>query len=147
MQNPHCLFCIVFNILQRVWLAGLHKLWQPGSLAARKWRENEEIRRKWRENVEMERDWLSTFPHSLFISYIKICHILMQNANYGTFVANITKIITYALWGNTSGSDLLRGSSASCAGLTKGGSAFDEDHDNLNNGSRHAWYLIDGLSI
>ena len=66
----------------------------------------------------MERDWLSTFPHSLFISYIKICHILMQNAKYGTFVANVTKIITYALWGNTSGSDLLRGSSASCASLT-----------------------------
>ena len=36
--------------------AGLHKLWQPGSLAARKWRENEEMRRKWRENEEMERD-------------------------------------------------------------------------------------------
>ena len=31
--------------------------------------------------------------------------------------------------------------------MTKGGSAFDEDHDNPNNGSRHAWYLIDGLSI
>ena len=37
-------------------LAGLHKLLQPGSLAARKWRENEEMRRKWRENEEMERD-------------------------------------------------------------------------------------------
>ena len=73
---------------------------------------------KWREIEEMERDWLSTFPHSLFISYIKICHILMQNAKYGTFVANVTKMITYALWGNTSGSDLLRGSSASCAGLS-----------------------------
>ena len=72
---------------------------------------------KLRGNEEMERDWLSTFPHSLFISYIKICHILMQNAKYGTFVANVTKIIIYALWGNTSGSDLLRGSSASCAGL------------------------------
>ena len=34
----------------------MHKLWQPGSLAARKWRENEEMRRKWRENEEMERD-------------------------------------------------------------------------------------------
>ena len=31
--------------------------------------------------------------------------------------------------------------------MTKGGSAFDEDHDNPNNGSRHAWYLIDGPSI
>ena len=35
--------------------AGLHKLWQPGSLAARKWREKEKIKRKWRENEEMER--------------------------------------------------------------------------------------------
>ena len=42
----------------------------------------------------------------------------MQNAKYGTFVANVTNMITYALWGNTSGSDLLRGSSASCAGLS-----------------------------
>ena len=29
--------------------------------------------------------------------------------------------------------------------ITKGGSASDPDHDNPNNGSRHAWYLIDGL--
>ena len=83
-------------------------------------RGNGERMGKWRGNEEMERDWLSTFPHSLFISYIKICHILMQNAKYGTFFANVTKIITYALWGNTSGSDLLRGSSASCAGLVGG---------------------------
>ena len=109
--------------------AGLQKSLQPCSRAARKWRENEEMKRKrrgngermrkWRGNEEMERDWLSTFPHFVFISYIKICHILMQNAKYGTFVANVTKIITYALWGNTSGSDLLRGSSASCAGLQR----------------------------
>ena len=46
----------------------LHKLWQPCSRAARKWRENEEVRRKLRENDKMERDWLSTFPHSLSIS-------------------------------------------------------------------------------
>jgi len=30
-------------------ITGLHKLWQPGSLAARKRRENEKIKRKWRE--------------------------------------------------------------------------------------------------
>jgi hypothetical protein len=29
--------------------------WQPGSLAARKWRENEKMKRKWRDNEEMER--------------------------------------------------------------------------------------------
>ena len=37
--------------------AGLHKLWHPGVLAARKWRENEKMKRKWRENEkEMERE-------------------------------------------------------------------------------------------
>ena len=49
---------------------------QPGSRAARKWRENEKMKRKWRENEEMERKWtkkeklerylLSTFPPFLF---------------------------------------------------------------------------------
>ena len=48
--------------------AQLHNLWQPGSLAAKKWRENEKIKRKWRENEEMERDSFSKFPHFLFIS-------------------------------------------------------------------------------
>ena len=90
--------------------SGLHKLWQPGSLAARKWRENEKMRRKWRENKEMERKWteneeierdsLSSF--SLYflpsISYIKICLILLQNVKYSTFVANFTKKLKiYAL--------------------------------------------------
>ena len=123
---------------------GIFCTWRQGctnrcSLAAglrEKWRGNEEMRRKWRENEEMERDWLSTFPHSLSISslflhflilspfppslsisYIKMRHILLQNVKYGTFVANVTKISTYALWGNNSGSNLLRGSSAICAGL------------------------------
>ena len=72
--------------------AGCSKLLNPftayqdctscGSLAARKWRENEKIKRKWRENEEMERKWrengemkrdsLSTFPHFLFNSRIVI---------------------------------------------------------------------------
>ena len=97
---------------------------QPCSRAARKWRENEEMKRKWRENEEMEREIhsqdfliLCLFPPSLSISYIKNCHILSQNVKYGTFVANVTKNLTYALWGNNSGSNSLRGSSASCAGL------------------------------
>ena len=63
---------------------------------------------------------LSPFPPSLSISYIKMHHILLQNVKYGTFVANVTKISTYALWGNNSGSNLLRGSSAIRAGLGKG---------------------------
>ena len=123
---------------------GIFCTWRQGctnrcSLAAglrEKWRGNEEMRRKWRKNGEMERDWLSTFPHSLSISslflhflilspfppslsisYIKMRHILLQNVKYGTFVANVTKISTYALWGNNSGSNLLRGSSAIRAGL------------------------------
>ena len=120
-QSLQCHVTAGTTSFQKYVQPGSHNLLQPGSRAARKWRENEIMKRgngKWRENEEMERDWLSTFPHSLFISYIKICHILMQNAKYGTFVANVTKIITYALWGNTSGSVLLRGSSASCAGLS-----------------------------
>ena len=36
---------------------GLHKLWHPCILAARKWRENEEMKRNRRENEEMERKW------------------------------------------------------------------------------------------
>ena len=96
----------------------------------------EEMEREWGNEEEMERKWgngerltlyissfslyflpLSPFPPSLSISYIKMHHILLQNVKYGTFVANVTKISTYALWGNNSGSNLLRGSSASCAGL------------------------------
>ena len=72
---------------------GLHKLWQPGSLAVRKWIENEKMKREWRENEEIERDSLSSF--SLYflpsISYIKICLILLQNVKYSTLVANFTK--------------------------------------------------------
>ena len=77
----------------------------------------------WRENEEMERDSLSTFPHFSLLSpfqsfsYIKHCHILSQNVRYCTFVANVTKNLTYALWENNSGSYLLLGSSTSCAGL------------------------------
>ena len=86
---------------------------------------------QWGNEEEMEREWgngekftlyissfsLYFFPLYLSISYIKICHILLQNVKCVTFVANVTKISTYALWGNNSGSNLLRGSSASCAGL------------------------------
>ena len=39
---------------------------------------------------------LCLFPPSLSISYIKSCHILSQNVKYGTFVANVTKNLTYA---------------------------------------------------
>ena len=143
--------------------AGLHELWHPGFLVARKSRENGEIKgkwreidsqyclilspfpssfsissfslhflplfpfppslchifqqnmknfdvgngergRKWRENEEMEweihsQDFLilCLFPPSLSISYIKNCHILSQNVKYGTFVANVTKNLSYAL--------------------------------------------------
>ena len=91
----------------------------------------EEMEKEWGNEEEMEREWgngerltlyissfslhilplsphfliLSPFPPSLSISYIKICHILSQNVKYGTFVANVTKVLTYALWGNDSGSN------------------------------------------
>ena len=101
------------------------------------------MEREWGNEEEMERKWgngerltlyissfslyflpLSPFPPSLSISYIKMHHILLQNVKYGTFVANVTKISTYALWGNNSGSNLLRGSSAIRAGLLPNMSFF-----------------------
>ena len=48
---------------------------------------------------------------------IKTFLILSQNVKYGTFVANVTKNLRYALWENNSGSNSLRESSASCEGL------------------------------
>ena len=93
----------------------------------RKWRGNGERMRKLRGNGEKLTLYipqfslhflpLSPFPLSLSISYIKIGHIMLQNVKYGTFVANVSQILTYELWGNNSGSNLLPGSSASCAGL------------------------------
>ena len=54
--------------------------------------------RKWRENEEMERDSLSIFPHFLFItSPLSISYIKIINVKYGTFVANVTKNLTYTL--------------------------------------------------
>ena len=99
---------------------GLHNLLHPCIQNARKWRENEENgerMRKWKEIHSLHFLTFSLFPPSLSISYIKNCHILSQNVKYGTFVANVTKNLTYALWGNNSGSNSLRGSSASCASL------------------------------
>ena len=80
------------------------------------------MKRKWRENEEMEREMhslhfliISLFPPSL--SYIKNCLILSQNVKYCTFVSNVTKKLTYMLRENNSGSNSLRESPASCAGL------------------------------
>ena len=109
--------------------AGLHELWHPGFLVARKSRENGEIKGKWREIDSQYCLILSPFPSSFSISSFSLhflplfpfppslCHILLQNVKYDTFVANVTKILTYAHCGNNSGSNSLRGSSASCAGL------------------------------
>ena len=85
----------------------------------REWVNEEEIEREWGNDEALEWDQLliiSSFPPSLSTSFIKICHIFW-NVKLGTFVANVTKLLTYALWGNNSGSNSLRGSSASCAGL------------------------------
>ena len=92
----------------------------------RKWRGNgEEMDREW-ENGERTRKWreihslhfliFSFFPPFLSISHINNCLILLQNVKYGTFVANVTKNLLYALWENNSGSNSLRECSASCAG-------------------------------
>ena len=99
---------------------GLNNLYQPASRAVRKWRGNGERMRKWREIYSLHFLILSLFPPPLSISYIKICHILSQNVKYVFFVANVTKNLTYVLWGNNSGPNSLWGSSASCAGLDMG---------------------------
>ena len=52
--------------------------------------------RKWREIHPQDFLILCLFHPSLSISYIKNCHILSQNVKYGTFVANVTKNLTYA---------------------------------------------------
>ena len=93
--------------------------------------------RKWREIHSLQFLIFSLFPSSLSISYIKNCLILQQNVKYGTFVANVTKNLTYALRGNNSGSNSLRGSSASCAGLTP---AKKNLHENFR-GSRDKYQV------
>ena len=81
----------------------------------RKWRGNGERMRKWREIHSQDFLILCLFPPSLSISYIKNCHILSQ---YGFFCRKChKKKPTYALWKNNSGSNSLRESSASWAGL------------------------------
>ena len=90
-----------------------------GSLAARKRRENEKMEREWENEEEMKRDLLSIFPlflstPSLSISFAKNCLILLQNVEYDTFVANVTKNLSYVLCENDSGSNSLQ---ESCAGL------------------------------
>ena len=103
-----------------VWSAKIAQIvaaWQPGcEKMEREWGNGERMR-KWREIHSLHFLILSLFVPCLSISYIKICHILSQNVKYGFFVANVTKKLTYALWGNNSGPNSLWGSSASCAGL------------------------------
>ena len=81
---------------------------------------NGERIRKWRDIHFLHFLIFSLFPPSLSISYIKNCDILWQNVKNGTFVANVAKNLTYALWENYSESNSLRGSSASCTGLPRG---------------------------
>ena len=54
--------------------------------------------RKWREIHYLHFLIFSLFPPSLSISYIKNCIILAQNGQYGTFVVNVTKKLSYVLW-------------------------------------------------
>ena len=118
------------HVKSGLYMTGCRAIWQGctncGSLAAWLWENGEEMEREWGKGEEM-RKWreiyslhfliLSLFPPSLSISFIKNCLILSQNIKYGTFVANVTKSLTYTLWENNSESNSLRGSSASCAGL------------------------------
>ena len=88
-------------------MAGCHNLQQRGNGAVRKWGDNEEIQR---EREEMERECgigekktlsissfflhfhrFSPFPTSKFVIFR---HKMLK---YGTFVAKVTKKLTYAL--------------------------------------------------
>ena len=95
------------------------RLVAEGSWPVRKSRDNEKMKRKWRENEEMERDSHSTFSCFLVISSLSI-HFLYPIYFVAKCwirqVANVTKNLTYALWKNNSGSNLLQESSASCEG-------------------------------
>ena len=62
----------------------------------------------------MERGWGNGERFILSISSVSL---YFPNVKYCTFVSNVTKNLTYALWENNSGSNSLRESSASCAGL------------------------------
>ena len=84
----------------------------------RKSRGNGERMRKWREIHFLHFLLFSLFPPSLSISFTKNCLTLSQNVKYGTFVANVTKNLTYyALWEIDLRSNSQRESSAGCEGL------------------------------
>ena len=71
---------------------------QPGcEKMERKCRGNGERMRKWREIHSLHFLIFSLFPPSLTISFIKIVSFCRKNCNYGTFVTNVTKNLTYAL--------------------------------------------------
>ena len=88
--------------------AGLHKLCQPGSLAVRKWRENEKKKRKRRENKEIERNWgeyeemerftLSSFSLYFFPLYpfpiskiVSFCHKMLNTALLSRIICAMRK--------------------------------------------------------
>ena len=62
--------------------------------------------RKWRGNEEMERDSLSTFPRFFSLYFLPlypfplsndVLFCFVVNVKSGTFVANVTRNLTYAL--------------------------------------------------
>ena len=61
--------------------------------------------RKWREFHSLH--FLIFFIPSLSIPFLNGL-ILLQNVEYGTFIANVTKNLTYALRENSSGPNSLR---------------------------------------
>ena len=97
-------------LVHLIWwaVAGLVMRWQGcatrWSLGARL-RGNGERMRKLKENDSLHFLILSPFPPSLSISASKFVTFCRKMLKYGTFVANVTKILTYALWGNNSGSN------------------------------------------
>ena len=96
LSQGHTLYLSIFSRHRRVahiMAAWLQKIGErtKNEEEMEKERENGERMRKCREIHSLHFLILSLFPPSLSISSIKICHILSQNINYGTFVTNGTK--------------------------------------------------------
>ena len=71
----------------RVHYSGLHKLYQPVSLAVRKWRENEKMKRKWREHEEISRSKITSFCRKMLIT------ALLSRMSQKTYQTPYEKII------------------------------------------------------
>ena len=93
-------------ILEEIWYNTIQGCTNCGSLAAKKWRENEKMKRKWREIHSLNFLMFSLFPPSP--SYIlypisKIVSLCRKMLNAALLSRMSLKNLTYALWENILG--------------------------------------------